>query len=79
MTGSLPSMGIDSPCMNCLRRSVGCHADCAEYARYGAELAARRERRDAVRRRDGMMLCGVKRSLNERDKARFLRRMRGKR
>lgn len=79
MTGSLPSMGIDSPCMDCAKRRVGCHADCAEYARYGAELAARRERRSAVRGREGLLSDGLKRSLNERDKARLQRRERGRR
>lgn len=78
MTGcqSLPKR--KTPCLDCVKRCVGCHTSCADYARYGAEQAACREKRYAVRGRE-MLSDGLKRSLNERDKARLQRRSQGKR
>lgn len=34
---------MKQPCRNCMKRRIGCHAGCEDYADYKAELERQRE------------------------------------
>ena len=43
-------MKIDSPCMGCKKRYVGCHSECLAYIDYKQRLAIQHELMDQERR-----------------------------
>lgn len=64
-------MQMDSPCHGCARRTVGCHASCADYSGWARDMA---EHNKSVRAKkllntvgwDGTMAHNVRKDINSR-------------
>ncbi len=54
---------MDSPCIGCKRRFLGCHGTCEKYNEFCRKMEDARKRRDADIDVDQCMIVGIMRNM----------------